>query len=543
MDALKEITYPNKITALYCRLSRDDELAGNSNSIIHQKEMLSKYAKERGFQSPCFFVDDGVTGTVFNRPGLNSLLEEVKAGRVSTVITKDQSRIGRDVLEVGLMKRTFEENKVRFIAANDNLDTANGFDIMSIFRDVLNEWYVADTSKKIRAVKRSNALEGKVAGRPPYGYKASNGDNQFWEIDEPAAEIVKEIFNRIVAGDGPHTIGKDLDSRGIDPPMIHYRKRNGLQDADKDTTWFTFIISRIAENQAYIGHLVSQKESTPSYKNHRKYIRPEEEWVIVENHHQPIIDKETFDIVQRLRANRRRPTKRGDMGVLSGLLYCADCNSTLAIAGAKEGKYQYYVCSLNRNRKKHYKTECSRHGIRRDDVEKLVLDNIIETVKFARENKGEFTERVHKTSNDDIEKAIKSKTAEFAKADRRIVELDKIIKRIYEDNVTGKLTDELFAKLLNDYTTEQKALTLTTNSLQTEIEELKGKTADLKNFLKLVERCSEIEELTAEIARTFIDKVIVREAVLFPNPKSKGHQSRSQEIHILLNFIGEFNPE
>jgi len=318
----------DKITALYCRLSRDDEQQGDSNSIVHQKEMLSKYAMERGFTNPRFFVDDGITGTVFNRPGLNAMLDEVKAGHVATVIIKDQSRIGRDVLEVGLMKRTFEENDVRFIAANDNLDSANGFDIMSIFRDVLNEWYVADTSKKIRAVKRSNALEGKCPGRPPYGYRAVNGSNQEWEIDKEAAEIVKEIFTRIIAGDGPHIIGRDFDGRGIDTPMIHYRKVTGMPPTEKDTTWYTYMISRIAENQAYIGRLVSQKYTTPSYKNHKHVVRPEEDWVVIEDHHEPLVDNETFEIVQKLRANRRRQTKRDEPpAILSGLIYCSDCNS------------------------------------------------------------------------------------------------------------------------------------------------------------------------------------------------------------------------
>ena len=373
-----------KITALYCRLSKDDAIRDESVSIENQKIFLERYAKENGFANPTFYIDDGVTGTVFRRPGLDAMLEEVKAGNVGTVIIKDQSRIGRDVLEVGLLKRTFEEHDVRFIAANDNLDTANGFDIMSIFRDVFNEWYVADTSKKIRAVKRSNALAGKCAGRPPYGYRAVNGSNQAWEVDEEAANNVREVFKRIIAGDGPHIIAKDFDSRGIDTPLVYYRRLKGLPPLNEDTTWVTFIISQMCENRAYIGQLVSQKTTTPSYKNHKKIQRPEEDWVIVEDHHAPIVDTETFDIVQKLRANRRRPTKRGDIGVLSGLLFCADCNAKLVIAGAKAGKYQYYVCSHYHNVKKHYRTECSRHGIRRDVVEEIVLSKIRDTLKYVR---------------------------------------------------------------------------------------------------------------------------------------------------------------
>lgn len=532
------LTQSEKITALYERLSREDEAEGDSNSIVHQKEILEAYAKKNGFGNIRHFFDDGITGTVFNRPGLNAMLDEVKAGRVATVIIKDQSRIGRDVLEVGLMKRTFEENDVRFIAANDNLDTANGFDIMSIFRDVLNEWYVADASKKIRAVKRSNALEGKCAGRPPYGYRAVNGSNQAWEIDEPAAEYVREIFKRIIAGDGPHIIGKDFDRRGIDTPMVHYRKNKGMPEAERDTTWFTYIISRIAENPAYIGHLVSQKYSTPSYKNHKHIVRPEEDWVVIENHHESIIDAEIFHTVQRLRANRRRPNKVGECTPLSGLLLCSDCNSKLAIA-CNTAKYQYYVCKVYRNSNKHYRKDCTRHGIRREDVERLVLEKIQEVVAFAKENKAGFSAKVRASTGKEAERAMRKKAAELGKADRRITELDHIIKRIYEDHVAGKLSDERFAKMLSDYETEQQALVSGTEALRGEVEKIRSKTADLQSFMNLVERCSEISELTADVARTFVDRVVVHEAELNPNPKRKGHNSREQEVHIFLNFIGE----
>ena len=539
----KQCAQQGKIDALYCRLSRDDMLDGESNSISNQRIILSRYAEEHGFNYPKFFVDDGVTGTVFRRPGLDAMLEEIKAGNVRTVIIKDQSRIGRDVLEVGLLKRTFEEHNVRFIAANDNLDTAKGFDIMSIFRDVFNEWYVADTSKKIRAVKRSNALAGKCAGRPPYGYKAKNGSNQTWEIDEEAAKYVREIFKRIIAGDGPHTIAKDFDRRGLSTPLEYYRKLKGLPPLNRESTWVTFIISEMCENRAYIGQLVSQKKTTPSYKNHKRVIRPEEDWVIIENHHAPIIDIETFEIVQKLRANRRRPTKRGDTGVLSGLIFCSDCHSKHTIHGAQNGDYQYYICSRYSNVQKHFKSECSRHGIRRYTLEALVLENIRETWKYARNNKEAFTEQISKMSNRDTEKIIKTKTSELAKADRRITELDKIIKRLYEDNVSGKLSDDRFAKMMAEFEAEQSGLIAGTEGLRAEVDELRSKTADIQSFLKIVDRFDGIPELTAEVARTFIDKIIVHEATYSENPKRLGHQTRSQEVHIYFNCIGEFNPE
>jgi len=268
-----------------------------------------------------------------------------------------------------------------------------------------------------------------------------------------------------------------------------------------------------------------------------------EDWVIFENHHEPIIDIQTFETVQKLRSNRRRPTRRGDFGVLSGLIFCSDCHSKHMIHGSREGKYQYYICSLYSNIRKHYKTECSRHGIRRDVLEELVLDNIRETLKYAREHKEAFIDRVRKMSNRDADKAIKAKTSELAKSDRRIIELDKIIKRLYEDNVLGRITDDLFTKMLDDFKNEQSGLIAGTKGLKVEVEELQRKTADVQSFMKLVEKYAEIPELTAEVARTFIDKIIVHAPTYSENQKRKGHQTRSQEVHIHFNGIGEFKAE
>jgi len=532
-----------KITALYCRLSRDDDLAGESNSIENQKAILARYAKEHCFNNPAFFIDDGVTGTVFRRPGLDGMLEEVKAGRVSTVIIKDQSRIGRDVLEVGLLKRTFEEHGVRFIAANDNLDTANGFDIMSIFRDVFNEWYVADASKKIRAVKRSNALAGKSSSRPPYSYRAKDVKNiQEWEIEEYAAGIVREIFNRFIAGDGTHTIAKDLDRRGIASPLVYYRRLKGLAPLNKDTTWFTQTVVHIIENQAYIGNLASQKTTTPSYKNRRAVDRPQEDWVIIADHHDPIIDPEVFELAQKLHDGRRRkPSKRtGECSPLSGFLWCVDCNSKLSLVLQSGEKYQYYVCSHYRNSKNYHKAACSRHGIRRDVVEEKALIKIREVWQYARENKMEFAEEVLRQSNKNNKKTINSKTAKLKKVDDRIAELDKIIRRIYEDHVAEKISDERFSKMLADYELEQTKLVNGSAELRAEVEKIKSKTANAQSFIKLSDQFTEITEMTAELARMFIDRIVVHEAVMLDNPKRKGHKTRRQEIQVFLNYIGEF---
>lgn len=519
-----------KITALYERLSRDDLVIGESVSIQNQKVILEKYAAENGFSNIRHFSDDGTSGTVFNRPGLNALLDEVKAGNVAVVIFKDQSRIGRDVLEVGLLKRTFEENDVRYIAANDGLDSAKGFDIMSIFRDVFNEYYVAEASKKVRASKHSCALQGKVVSRASFGYLVTE-DKAVWVIDETAAEIVREVFKRVIEGDTSHTIAIDFNNRGVMPPNEYYMT---LKDnpPSKKGYWTGRTVFHIIENQTYIGRYIAGKYTTPSYKNHKRITRPEDEWVVIENHHPAIVDLETFEAAQRLRSARRRLTKRGDKGALSGLLFCSDCNSKLAMA---HQDYDYYICSQYRSKQPWYDYVCTRHGIRREAIEEIALAKIRETVAFAIKNRKQFAEQVNKMANKDTEKAIKTKTAEMLKA---VLELDKIISRIYEDHVAGKLTEERFNKMLTGYETEQATLSAAAEALTAEVEDLKSKTANLQSFMNLVDQYGEITELTAEIARTFIEKIIVHEGV-FENANRRS--ARTQEVHIFLSYIGEFN--
>lgn len=346
----------SKITALYCRLSREDFEEGESNSIVHQKEILNRYAKERGFANPRFFVDDGVSGTMFSRPGLNSMLEEIRAGNVGTVIIKDQSRIGRDVLEVGLLKRTFEEHNVRFIAANDNLDTANGFDVMSIFRDVFNEWFVADTSKKIRAVFKAKAEAGKHHNTiAPFGYQPSKDDPFVWDTDEPAAEIVREIFAMCLSGMGPTHIAKALRERKLDIPDVYRRKKNGLALPELKRPhhyWTSSVIADILDRREYTGTAVTNRATIKSYKDRTVIHKPLEEWTMFEDAHPAIIDKETFETVQSIRSGRKRMTRLGDMGALNGKLYCEDCGGKLHIkrrANGDKAAYVYYICRNSRS--------------------------------------------------------------------------------------------------------------------------------------------------------------------------------------------------
>lgn len=515
-----------KITALYCRLSVDDRADGESNSIKSQKTILSKYAADNGFGNTRFYVDDGTSGTVFNRPGLNAMLEEVDAGNVAVVIIKDQSRIGRDVLEVGLIKRRFEEHNVRFIAANDNFDTAKGYDVLSVFRDVFNEYHVADTSKKIRLVKRSNAFVGKSGNRPPYGYRL--GDGRLWEIDDEAAKYVREIFDRIISGDGPFVIAKNLSERGIYAPFAHLKRSKG--ESAPNVRWSAYTVSQICDNKAYIGHLVSQKVTTVSYKNKKKIKRPEDEWVIFENHHPPIIDNETFELVQKYRANRRRFTRIGDMSALSGLAWCGDCGSKLALHSSRDSKYQYFTCNAYNKGLNKYVKVCTRHGIRRDVIEALVLEKLQEIAALADKDKlinivKPLIQSTH---------MIKSRKTELERASRRLAELDNIIKRVYEDNISGKLSDDLFRKFLAEYESEHADNLAMTHKLKAELTLFSKRMTDEKSLVELIDANCVFDELTGDIARRLIDRIEVFEA-LATLPKK-----RIQRVIIYLNCVGEF---
>jgi len=522
-----------KITALYCRLSVDDRADGESNSITNQKTILQKYADEHGFGNTKFYVDDGISGTLFSRPGLNALLAEVNANNVSTIIIKDQSRIGRDVLEVGLLKRQFEEHNVRFIAAADGLDSAKGFDIMATFRDVFNEFFVADTSKKIREVKRANAQKGKLCSIMSYGYIHDKNDNSIWRIDEEAAVIIQEVFNRVIKGEGPTAIAKDFNKRNILSPSAHKKALKGINTAEIETRWFPNMVSKILSSNVYIGTQVSQRCTTVSYKNKKRIIRPEDEWVVIENHHPKIIDKEIFDTVQKLRRKTKTRNKNvGSTYALNGLLFCYDCGSRMRITAGNG--FEYYTCAKYQCERNRLDVKCSRHGINRLSLEELILTKIRETVDDARFDKIAFAERIRQTTNKENEQILKSKTTEIKKSENRISELDRIIKRIYEDNISGRLSDDRFSKMLSDYETEQNGLTEVLKTMRSELEVLKAKTTGVDSFLKLVERFSQIDELNAEVARLFIERIEIHEVT------KKRHEGKAvlQQIDIYFNHIG-----
>lgn len=538
-----------KITALYCRLSKEDFDAGESNSIVHQKEILAKYAKDHSFCNTKFFVDDGVSGTLFSRPGLDALLAEVRTESVATVIIKDQSRIGRDVIEVGLLKRTFDEYDVRLIAANDNLDTANGFDIMSIFRDVFNEWFVADTSKKIRAVFKAKAQNGKHSNSvAPYGYKPSEDDKFVWDIDEPAAEVVRDIFKMCVSGMGPKYIAQELGGRGLKIPLIYKAERDGVTPKHipkrSDTAWHSSVVSGILANREYTGTAVLNRKTSKSYKDHRKFVKPEEEWIIHENAHPVIIDDETWETVQRIRSNRRQVKRTYEKGALEGTLYCLDCGGRLyAKRSSKTNSdgtvrnYCYYVCKNSRTNSE--LATCTSHSIKRDDIETVVLKDLQRVLKLAKTDERKFAEKLNAASRKETERGFQKTKTELAKAKTRIGTLDRIISKIYEDNVEGKIGDKRFATMLAGYEAEQSGLKTKAAELESVISEATEQTTNIENFLSVVRSYTEITELTAEVVHEFIEKVFIGEAEYTEPRFSHWARGKKQEVRIIYNYLGD----
>lgn len=498
---MKKQTDREKITALYERLSHDDERAGESVSIENQKRILEDYAQKNGFTNIRHFTDDGVRGTTFKRPGLDAMLEEIRAGNVATVIIKDQSRIGRDVVEVGLLKRTFDEYHVRFIAANDNLDTANGFDIMSIFRDVINEWYVADTSRKIKTVFKSRMEKGlRCSGSVSYGYLASKENKGEWVIDEEAAAVVRRIFHSVVAGESIASIARALRAEKIPIPSEHWKRIGAPVRSAKYTdpyAWSTTTISYILKRPEYTG---------------RKVLG---------------------NTVQRLMGTKRRAPKRQTTpNRLTGLLYCADCGAKLTHRSSLvQGKYldDAFVCSSYRQLTR----DCTMHYIPTAKMEAAILAAIQRVIWYVRHNEAEFIERVREASDQHQENAVKEYRQKVSKAQRRCKELDGLVKKLYEGNATGKIPDRHFTRLLAEYDEEQTGLEAAIAQWQEAIESWNADRLKTDKFIELVSRYTDFSELTTPMLNEFIEKVVVHEG------EGRGN-SRRQRIDIYLNFIGAF---
>lgn len=526
-----------EITALYCRLSQDDKQEGDSNSIINQKKILKKYALDRGYTNIQFYIDDGVSGTTFNRAGFQSMIADVETGKVKRVIVKDMSRLGRDYLQVGMYTEIFfPEHDVHFIAVNDGVDSNQEDNEFTPFRNIINEWYAKDTSKKIRAVKRSKGMAGEhIGSHPPYGYMKNPENKKEWIIDEEAAEVVREIFRLCVGGYGPTRIAHILTERKILCPTYYALEKGGKPrtalPADK-FTWNGPVVAKILDRMDYLGHTVNFKTHVKSYKVHKTIYNSPDQWKIFEGTHEAIIDKETFEIVQKIRAGKRRPTRMGEMPMFSGLLYCADCGRKLSFHRKADDppEKHHYLCENYRSNT----ANCTMHYIRNVVVERIVLENLKEVIQYVSNYEDEFVRMVMDSDMRQRNRELSQKKKRLAEIQKRIGELDTIFQRIYEDNIIGKLSDERFMKMSKGYEDEQHTLQAEADEIQSELQQEEKKSVDVKRFLAIVKKYTDLTKLTPEILREFIDKIIVHAP-----DKSSGR--RLQEIEIIYNHIGEFD--
>lgn len=502
---------PDKITALYCRLSRDDEQDGLSGSIKNQQAILEKYAQENGFKNTRVFIDDGWSGTNFARPAFTEIMELAEKGRIGTLIVKDHSRLGRNRLIVGqLLEEGFDSLGVRYIAIMDNIDTAKGISDLVPMQDLFNEWHAKNTSQKVRNVFKSKGMSGApLTTNPPYGYLKDPESKNGWIVDEEAAKIVRQIFAWCVDGLGPTQIAKRLKAAKVPTPTEHWSNigRNCSNLPAVPYNWCSDTVANILSKQEYCGDTVNFRSTTKSFKNKKKIERPPEEWQIFKDTHPAIIDRETFALVQELRKHRRRPTKSGIVSPFSGLLYCADCGEKLyySVTNNYKREQAYFFCSSYRKNSE----VCSAHYIREKVVEQIVLESMQRILLNVQAFEKEFARKQMDCYTEDKKKQLAAKHRELSRAKKRIAEIDTLIQKIYEDNASGKLSDERYATLSLSYEKEQKTLKAAVPELQSFLETETDKTESLQRFIQKVKQITELKVLTPELIHEFVDKIVV----------------------------------
>ncbi len=519
----KQTEKKEKITALYCRLSQDDGREGESNSISNQKEILLQYAKQHGFLHPEFFIDDGVSGTTFMRPDFQRMQKMAENGEIATIIVKDLSRFGRNYLEVGkYLEITYPTLGIRFIAIQENVDTMNntGTEMMP-FNNIFNEWYAAQTSKKIRAVQKAKADNGeRVSSTVPYGYKKDKDNPKQWVIDEPAAEVVRYIYKLCLEGLGPTQIAKRLRAEKILCPTAYFESV-GKATANKTPSdpyrWCGDTTKRIIDNRQYTGCTINFKSSMISYKIHKRLPNDESEWQIIPNTQEAIIDETTWERVQELRKNRRRNTATGRESIFSGLVYCADCGSKLYFCASKSitEKQEFYRCAAY----KENTGTCSIHYIRDIVLRQLVLETIQRVAEFVQGFEPVFVYLFAKKNAEGREKNIRAMKLKAEQSKKRIVELDKLIERIYTDNVMGKISDERFAIMSANFEAEQKELRESLSNLEQSIIDAETEKVDMKRFLETIRECTDLKELTPAIVNTLIKRIEVHNSIVVDGVK------------------------
>lgn len=528
-----------KITALYCRLSQEDENKGDSDSIINQKSILTKYAKDNGFENIEVFVDDGYSGVSFNRPDFQRLLELMEQGRVSTLITKDLSRLGRNYIEVGnYTEILFPRWNVRYIAVNDNYDSLySESNEYAPLKNLFNEWFARDTSKKIRAAIKAKAERGERVGTViPYGYKRDPEIKGHLLINPETAPVVKMIFSLCAEGKGPRVIANALRKKKIPKPTMYRFMKEGIYGTVTDTEdmygWNDRTVAGILDNEIYLGHTVNCRTTVVSYKDKRVIDRPESEQYRFEHTHEAIVDQTTWDIVRQVRQGKRRRNSMGEVNKYSGLLYCADCGSKLYFVRGRTMKPDAFNFICSRYRKHMGEKQCTPHSIREIALDEIILEEIRRVTSEARKHTAEFVRFISQKSSSENRKELNAKLSEQGKLTKRNEELNLLFKRLYEDNVLGKVTNEQFRMLSDGYNAEQKTTVERLEQLKAEIERLKSTAINVERFVSLARRYTDIRELTPEILRTFISKIVIHE-----RPSRKKNEGE-QRIDIYFTHIG-----
>ena len=529
-----------KITPLYERLSRDDELQGESNSISNQKQMLEDFARRNGLPNPTHFTDDGISGTRFDRPGFLAMMEEVEAGRVEAIVIKDMSRLGRDYLKVGQVMEVLRQRGVRLIAINDGVDSLKGDDDFTPFRNIMNEFYARDTSRKIRSVFKSKGMSGKhLTGTVIYGYLWDE-KREHWLVDEEAAEVVRRIFSLTLEGYGPYQIAYKLSTDRIEIPVVHLARFNEGVNRSKPVKdpygWGSSTIVNILKKREYLGHTINFK-TRKHFKDKKSHYVSEDEWTIFENTHEAIIDQQTFDLVQKIRSNvRRYPNGWGEAAPLTGLLYCADCGGKMYVHRTNNGKrISQYTCS------NYTKVPCgtlcpTQHRINESAVLTLVSDTLRAIAEYSRNDRTEFIHTVQETQVAQQSADISKKRRRLAAAQKRAGELEKLICKIYEDNALGKLPDARYRALDAQYAKEQDALEIEIAELEKAVTGYEQSQKSAEKFIALIDKYENFDTLTNTMLNEFVEKILVHERA------RKGSQDTTQEIEIYFNFLGRYIP-
>ena len=529
-----------KITPLYERLSRDDELQGESNSISNQKQMLEDFARRNGLPNPTHFTDDGISGTRFDRPGFLAMMEEVEAGRVEAIVIKDMSRLGRDYLKVGQVMEILRQRGVRLIAINDGVDSLKGDDDFTPFRNIMNEFYARDTSRKIRSVFKSKGMSGKhLTGTVIYGYLWDE-NREHWLVDEEAAEVVRRIFSLTLEGYGPYQIACKLSADRIEIPVVHLARFNEGVNRSKPVKdpygWGSSTIVNILKKREYLGHTINFK-TRKHFKDKKSHYVSEDEWTIFENTHEAIIDQQTFDLVQKIRSNvRRYPNGWGEAAPLTGLLYCADCGGKMYVHRTNNGRrISQYTCS------NYTKVPCgtlcpTQHRINESAVLTLVSDTLRAIAEYSRNDRTEFIHTVQETQVAQQSADISKKRRHLATAQKRAGELEKLICKIYEDNALGKLPDTRYKALDAQYAKEQDALEIEIAELEKAVTGYEQSQKSAEKFIALIDKYENFDTLTNTMLNEFVEKILVHER------SRKGSQDTTQEIEIYFNFLGRYIP-